>query len=60
MTIRNCGCGGTGRAGHSNRAPLLAAHRLDEPIARQGPFVMNTMEQVYQAFADYQAGTFDK
>ncbi len=39
---------------------LLAARRLDEPIARQGPFVMNTMEEVYQAFADYQAGTFDK
>ena len=38
---------------------LLAAQRLDEPIARQGPFVMNTMEQVYQAFADYQNGTFD-
>lgn len=48
-------------AGESGaRFLLLAAQRLNEPIARQGPFVMNTMEEVYQAFADYQNGTFDK
>ncbi len=41
------------------RLLLLAARRLDEPIARQGSFAMNTMEEVYQAFADYEAGTLD-
>lgn len=36
---------------------FLAANRIDEPIARAGPFVMNTREELYQAFQDYKAGT---
>ncbi len=37
---------------------LLSAQPLNEPIARGGPFVMNTKAEVMQAFADYQNGTF--
>eukprot|EP00026_Physarum_polycephalum_P013290 Phypoly_transcript_13675.p1 GENE.Phypoly_transcript_13675~~Phypoly_transcript_13675.p1 ORF type:complete len:285 (+),score=30.75 Phypoly_transcript_13675:130-984(+) len=37
---------------------LVAAKPLKEPIARRGPFVMNTREELMQAFADYQSGKF--
>ncbi len=37
---------------------LLAARPLGEPVARYGPFVMNTREQLAQAVEDYQRGEF--
>jgi redox-sensitive bicupin YhaK (pirin superfamily) len=36
---------------------LLAARPLREPIARYGPFVMNTRDEIAKAVQDYQAGT---
>ena len=35
---------------------FLAAKPNNEPIARGGPFVMNTREEIRQAFIDYQEG----
>ena len=35
---------------------VMNGQPIDEPIAGYGPFVMNTQEQIRQAFADYQSG----
>ena len=37
---------------------LVSAKPLREPVARGGPFVMNTKEEVVQAFDDYRHGRF--
>ncbi len=40
------------------RLIVVAGRPLREPVARHGPFVMNTREQLMQAFVDYQEGRF--
>ena len=37
---------------------LISAKPLNEPVARMGPFVMNTQEEVKQAFSDYRSNRF--
>ena len=37
---------------------ILAGPELDEPIARYGPFVMNTQAEIHQAILDYRNGMF--
>ena len=37
-------------------ALLLCGAPIDEPIVGQGPFVMNTAQEIRQAMADYQSG----
>lgn len=39
---------------------LIAGKPLNEEIAWRGPIVMNTKEELYQAFEDYQTGNFVK
>ncbi|MDH3355671.1 MAG: pirin family protein [Chromatiales bacterium] len=37
---------------------LIAGRPFNEPVARYGPFVMNSEEEIQQAFSDYRSGHF--
>ncbi|MGY1459745.1 MULTISPECIES: pirin family protein [unclassified Luteimonas] len=46
-------------AGEAGARLLLVAGRpLREPVVRHGPFVMNTKQEIMQAFVDFQEGRF--
>jgi len=37
---------------------LVAGEKIDEPIKRHGPFVMNTEEEIKNAILDFNSGRF--
>ena len=40
------------------RLMLVAGRPLNEPVAKYGPFVMNTQQQIVQAIEDFRSGRF--
>jgi len=58
------GEGGAVRVENAGEGPLhflfASAQKLNEPVARGGPFVMNTVGELKQAFYEYQTGGFGK
>ena len=45
-------------SGTGARLILVAGRPLREPVMRHGPFVMNTKQELMQAFVDFQEGRF--
>lgn len=44
----------------ASRFLFLAAEPINEPVARAGPFVMNTMGELKKAIMDYESGILDQ
>ena len=48
----------TAAAGQPLQAVLFSGRPIDEPVVAYGPFVMNTQDEIREAYADYQRGQF--
>jgi len=58
ITLRPGEAAGLTAGAAGARALLISGRPLREPVAWGGPFVMNTREEVLQAFEDYRQGRF--
>lgn len=58
VVFDNDGDGVSVTTGEGARFLLLSGEPIDEPIVGYGPFVMNTTDEIRQAFADFDRGAF--
>jgi len=56
--FKNVGEKFTIKASQDSIVLILSGAPINEPIAAHGPFVMNTREQIMEAFQDYELGKF--
>jgi redox-sensitive bicupin YhaK (pirin superfamily) len=58
VLLNPAGSGVTIEANNDAVMLLLSGEPIDEPIVGQGPFVMNSQEEIAQAIADFNEGRF--
>ena len=58
MLFENNGEGFTVQATEDAVVLILSGEPINEPIVSHGPFVMNTREEIVQAFEDFNMGKF--
>jgi redox-sensitive bicupin YhaK (pirin superfamily) len=58
MVLSRSGAGVDIAASVDSQVLLLAGQPINEPVFGYGPFVMNTREEIVQAFEDFNAGKF--
>ena len=56
ITFNDDGTEITIEAAQQSKFLFLEGEALKEPVAQYGPFVMNTTEELHQAFEDFQSG----
>lgn len=56
--IRPAGEGAIVEAEEASELLVVGGEPIDEPVVAHGPFVMNTREQIEEAYADVRAGRF--
>lgn len=56
LTFYNDGDGFKIKANEKSKLLVLSGVPIDEPIAMEGPFVMNSKREIMEAFVDFQAG----